>query len=80
MWTLGYWIHERLEGVLFQPVATILFWIGKQMQRHLAFNSTWYNLLPSSSTANMQNNHEVIFEWYFLFIYPTFIPYFFNTF
>ncbi|PBL02175.1 hypothetical protein ARMGADRAFT_1005600 [Armillaria gallica] len=63
MWTLGYWIHERLEGVLFQPVASILFWIGKQMQRHLAFNSTWYNLLPSSSTANMQNNHEVIFEW-----------------
>ncbi|PBK72882.1 hypothetical protein ARMSODRAFT_953293 [Armillaria solidipes] len=63
MWTLGYWIHQRLEGVLFQPVATVLFWIGKQMQRHLAFNSTWYNLLPSSSTANMQNNHEVIFEW-----------------
>ncbi|KAK0231136.1 hypothetical protein IW262DRAFT_1454045 [Armillaria fumosa] len=63
MWTLGYWIHQRLEGVLFQPVATVLFWIGKQMQRHLAFHSTWYNLLPSSSTANMQNNHEVIFEW-----------------
>ncbi|KAK0498438.1 hypothetical protein EDD18DRAFT_1379135 [Armillaria luteobubalina] len=63
MWTLGSWIHERLEGVLFQPVATVLFWIGKQMQRHLASHSTWYNLLPSSSTANMQRNHEVVFEW-----------------
>ncbi|KAK0191297.1 hypothetical protein F5146DRAFT_594575 [Armillaria mellea] len=63
MWTLGYWIHERLEGVLFQPVATVLFWIGKQMQRHLAFHSTLYNLLPASPTASMQNNHEVIFEW-----------------
>ncbi|KAK0206218.1 hypothetical protein DFS33DRAFT_570233 [Desarmillaria ectypa] len=63
MWSLGDWIHQRLEGVLFQPVAHVLFWIGKQMQRHLALNSTWYNLLPSSSTANMQNNHEVLFEW-----------------
>ncbi|KAK0468011.1 uncharacterized protein EV420DRAFT_1473788 [Desarmillaria tabescens] len=63
MWSLADWIHQRLEGVLFQPVAHVLFWIGKQMQRHLALNSTWCNLLPSSSTANMQNNHEVLFEW-----------------
>lgn len=63
MWLLGDWIHQRLEGVLVQPVAHVLFWIGKQMQRHLALNSTLYNLLPSSSAANMQNNHEVLFEW-----------------